>query len=70
MNMAEGMGFEPTETVFVCRLLHQQEFPRQLIREELVSYKALLRANGRPRKRMHERRVLRGAIESLPRLGR
>jgi len=23
-----------------------------------------------PRKRMHERRVLRGAIESLPRLGR
>jgi hypothetical protein len=42
-----------TKTEFVCRWLHQQEFPRQLIREELVNYEALLKTNGRPFRKHH-----------------
>jgi hypothetical protein len=52
---------------FVCRLPHQQEFPRQLIREELVRYEALLKTNGRPfRKHRFIERLLaaRGRLKS------
>src|SRR6266481_5868831 len=49
-NVAEPLE---TKTEFVCRLLHQQEFPRQLIREQLVHYEALLNTNGRPFRKHH-----------------
>lgn len=32
-----------TKSEFVCRLLHQKEFPRQVIRDGLVHYEALLK---------------------------
>ena len=49
-NVADPLEIK---TEFVCRLLHQQEFPRQLIREELVHYEALLKTNGRPFRKHH-----------------
>src|ERR1700746_618973 len=48
-----------TKIEVVCRLLRQQEFPRQSIREEFVHYEALLKANGRPFRKHH-------FIERLP----